>query len=182
METIDRTIDIDMSVQTVYNQWTRFEDFPLFMKGITGVWQLDCKRVKWNARLGGRTKTWQAEIIEQVPDECIAWRSTHGVETSGRVDFASVGAKCTRIYLHLNYEPEGFFEKVGAALGLIKARVASDLLRFKEFIEEAVVLPDGWRGTIGESAFQHEETDGRAASAMSSSTGALVGMNPAFRE
>jgi uncharacterized membrane protein len=157
METIDQVIDIDLPLQTVYNQWTRFEDFPLFMQGVTGVRQVDPLRVEWQVQLGVWKKAWQAEIIEQEPDECIAWRSTQGVETSGRVDFGAMGAKCTRIYLHLNYEPEGMIEKAAAVLGLVKARVACDLQRFKEFIEEAVVLPDGWRGTICESSVRHEE-------------------------
>ena len=164
METIDQTIDIDLPLQTVYNQWTRFEDFPLFMEGVTGVKQLDPHRVEWQVKLGWREKTWQAEIIEQEPDACIAWHSIQGVETSGRVDFGSMGAKCTRIYLHLNYEPEGIIEKAAAVLGLVKARVACDLQRFKEFIEGAVVLPGGWRGTIGESSLAHEELGALAMS------------------
>ncbi len=149
MEIIDQAIHIDLPLQTVYNQWTRFEDFPLFMNGVTEVHQQDCNRVEWQVTLGGKKKTWLAEIIEQVPDACIAWRSTNGVETSGRVVFTSLGMDCTRVHLHLNYKPEGVFEKAAAALGLVKARVVGDLLRFKDFIEGAVVLPDGWRGTIG---------------------------------
>jgi len=113
------------------------------------VHQLGCDRVEWQVKLGGKKKAWLAEIIEQVPDACIAWRSTNGVETSGRVVFTSLGMDCTRVHLHLNFKPEGVFEKAAAALGLVKARVVGDLLRFKDFIEGAVVLPDGWRGTIG---------------------------------
>lgn len=158
MEIIDQAIHIDLPLQTVYNQWTRFEDFPLFMNGVTEVHQQDCNRVEWQVRLGGRKKTWLAEIIEQEPDACIAWRSTNGVETSGRVVFSSIGTDCTRIHLHLNYKPEGIFEKAAAALGLVKARVVGDLLRFKDFIEGAVVLPDGWRGTIGGGSHCREET------------------------
>lgn len=158
MEIIDQSIHIDLPLQTVYNQWTRFEDFPLFMNGVTEVRQLDCDRVEWQVKLGGKKKTWLAEIIEQEPDTCIAWRSTNGVETSGRVVFSSLGANCTRIHLHLNYKPEGIFEKAASALGLVRAKVVAELLRFKEFIEGAIVLPEGWRGTIGGSSFHQEET------------------------
>jgi uncharacterized membrane protein len=157
METIVQVIDIDLPLPTVYNQWTRFEDFPFFMQGVSHVRQLDHQRVEWQVKLGGRNKTWEALIFEQEPDQCIAWRSISGVKTSGRVDFGALGEDCTRIYLHLNYEPEGIFEKTAAALGLVKARVASDLLRFKEFIEDAPALPDGWRGTIRESARNEDE-------------------------
>jgi uncharacterized membrane protein len=150
MRTIDRFIEIDLPVQAVYNQWTRFEDFPLFMEGVTSVRQHDHQHVEWEARIGGRKKIWQAEIFEQEPDHCIAWRSMKGVKMSGRVEFDSLGNNCTRISLHLDYEPEGILEKAASALGFVKARVCSDLLRFKEFIENAVVLPDGWRGEIHE--------------------------------
>jgi len=127
------------------------------MNGVTEVHQLGRDRVEWQVMLGGKKKTWLAEIIEQVPDACIAWRSTNGVETSGRVVFTSLGMDCTRVHLHLNYKPEGIFEKAAAALGLVKARVGGDLLRFKDFIEGAVVLPDGWRGTIGSRSMSREE-------------------------
>lgn len=163
MEIIDQAIHIDLPLQSVYNQWTRFEDFPLFMDGVTEVHQMGCDRVEWQVKVGGRKKTWLAEIIEQVPDACIAWRSMNGVETSGRVVFTSLGMNCTRVHLHLNYKPEGIFEKAATALGLVKARVVGDLLRFKDFIEGAVVLPDGWRGSIGSSSHSREETAHRAA-------------------
>lgn len=148
MRTIDRVIDIDLPLQAVYNQWTRFEDFPLFMEGVTNVRQGDCQHVHWEAQIAGCKKTWEAEIVEQEPDHCIAWRSTSGVKMAGRVEFDAVGGSCTRMYLHLDYEPEGVLESAVAALGFVKARVGSDLLRFKEFVENAIVLPDGWRGEI----------------------------------
>lgn len=148
MTTIDRAIDIDLPLQAVYNQWTRFEDFPLFMEGVTNVRQDDFQHVHWEAEIAGRKKTWEAEIVEQEPDHLIAWRTTSGVKMAGRVEFDAVGGCCTRLSLHLDYEPEGVLEKTVSALGLVKARVGSDLLRFKEFIENAIVLPDGWRGEI----------------------------------
>lgn len=157
MQVIDHTLHIDLPLQAVYNQWTRFEDFPLFMKGVREVRQLDYQRVEWLVVLGGRVKTWQAEIYEQVPDTCIAWRSTKGVETSGRVEFNPMGRHATSVHLRLVYEPEGICEKAAAALGLIKALVRGDLMRFKEIIEGAAVLPEGWRGTIGESVVRQAE-------------------------
>ncbi len=152
METIDLIIDIDLPVQSVYNQWTRFESFPFFMEGVQSVRQLDRQRLQWEVKIGGRKKTWQAEIYEQEPDQCIAWRSTSGARIAGRVDFIAVEDNQTRIFLHLDYEPEGLVEKTAVALGLVKARVAGDLLRFKEFVEDAICLPEGWRGSIHESS------------------------------
>jgi len=148
METIEKNIDIDRPVQVVYNQWTEFEEFPRFMEGVKSVQQLDNKRLQWEAEIGGKTKTWQAEIYEQEPDTRIAWHSTSGALNSGRVDFLPLSPDRTRVSLRLNYEPEGMIEKVGDAVGLVSVRVSGDLKRFKEFIERDSSRPEGWRGEI----------------------------------
>lgn len=148
MEIIEKTIDIDRPVRSVYNQWTQFEDFPRFMEGVKSVRQIDDKRLQWEAEIGGKTKNWVAEIFEQEPDKRIAWRSTQGAFNSGRVDFEPIDEAHTRVALRLSYEPEGAVEKVGDALGLVSARVSGDLKRFKDFIEERGATGDGWRGEI----------------------------------
>lgn len=148
METIEQSLEIDRPVRTVYNQWTQFEDFPAFMEGVRSVRQLDDKRLEWVADIAGKEKTWQAEIFEQEPDKRIAWRSMTGAMNTGRVDFEALDANSTRIYLRLNYEPEGLIEKAGDALGFVTARVSGDLQRFKEFIEGIPGQRAGWRGEI----------------------------------
>lgn len=148
METIEQFIEIDRPVRTVYNQWTQFEDFPAFMEGVRSVRQLDDKRLEWVADIAGKEKSWQAEIFEQEPDKRIAWRSMEGTMNSGRVDFEPLDDHRTRLYLRLNYEPQGLLEKTGDALGFVTARVKGDLQRFKEFIENIPGPRDGWRGEI----------------------------------
>ena len=61
METIEKTIEVDAPVSTVYNQWTQFEEFPMFMEGIKEVRQLDDKRLHWVAEIAGKRKEWDAE-------------------------------------------------------------------------------------------------------------------------
>ncbi len=89
METITRNIEIGRSLRTVYNQWTQFEDFPHFMEGVKSVRQINDKLLQWEAEIVGKTKIWEAEIYEQVPDQVIAWRSTSGAENSGVALFAA---------------------------------------------------------------------------------------------
>jgi hypothetical protein len=48
----------------------------------------------------------------------------------------------------LEYEPEGFFENIGSALGLVDSRVEGDLERFRTFIESRGSETGGWRGEI----------------------------------
>ncbi len=138
MERIEKSIDVECPISTVYNQWTQFEDFPRFMKGVKKVTQLDDQRLHWEAEIAGKDKEWDARITDQIPDQLIAWQSEGGEYTSGAVNFTSVGPNSTRVSLQLMYDPEGLVEKAGDALGLVSSRVEGDLERFKEFIEGRV--------------------------------------------
>ena len=148
METIEKSIEVDVPVSTAYNQWTQFEEFPQFMDGIKEVRQMDDKRLHWKAELGGRTKEWDAEIFEQVPDQRIAWRSIGGAKNSGMVNFMPIDGDHTQVNLQLHYNPEGAGENLGDALGVVSARVSGDLKRFKKFIESRRLPTGGWRGEI----------------------------------
>jgi uncharacterized membrane protein len=148
MATIEQSINVDVPVQTAYNQWTQFEEFPRFMEGVRRVTQLDDKRLRWQAEVGGKDKEWTAEITEQHPDERIAWRSTSGARNAGVVTFHRLSDATTRIMLQLDYEPEGVVENVGDAAGVMSGRVKGDLQRFKEFIEARGRETGAWRGDI----------------------------------
>src|ERR1044071_653157 len=59
---IEQSIDVKVPVQTAYNQWTQFEEFPRFMEGVQQVRQLDDKRLHWRAKVAGKVKEGDAEI------------------------------------------------------------------------------------------------------------------------
>lgn len=148
METIEKSIDIACSVRVVYSQWIQFEQFPDFMEGVKAVRQITDKSMRWEVKIAGRTKSWEAEIFEQRPDEHIAWRSMSGTMNSGMVNFEPLDSTHTRITLRLNYKPQGIIESIGVRLGLVSARVGGDLKRFKEWIEYSQSVAEGWRGEI----------------------------------
>jgi uncharacterized membrane protein len=133
--TIDETIDVNVPVSTAYDQWTQFEEFPRFMESVKEVRQLDDARLRWTAEIGGVAETWEAEIIEQRPDDRIAWRATAGRPNSGAVTFHRLGESETRIRLHLEWEPDGLKESIGGALDIDSREVAEDLERFKKLVE-----------------------------------------------
>ena len=135
MKTIEKSIEVNQPVTVVYNQWTRFEDFPQFMEGVKEVRQLDDKRLHWKTDVGGKTEEWDAEILDQVPHERIAWRSTSGAKNSGVVNFQPIDANHTRVTVNLTYAPKGATQQIGSALGIVDARISNDLRRFKEFVE-----------------------------------------------
>ena len=148
MATIERSIDVEVPVRTVYNQWTQFEEFPQFMDGITSVTQIDDRHLRWKAEIGGKSKEWSSEITEQLPDDRVAWKSTSGARNAGVVTFHRLGDNRTRVMLQVDYDPEGFVENVGDAMGVVSGRVGGDLERFKDFIESRQRETGGWRGEI----------------------------------
>jgi len=148
MESIEKSVEINVSVHSAYNQWTQFEEFPRFMEGVESVKQLDNTRLQWVANIGGERKEWQARITEQIPDQRIAWRSESGEFTSGAVSFQALSPDTTRVTVRVNYEPKAITEKIGDMLGMVSLRVTGDLERFKDYIESRGQETGSWRGTI----------------------------------
>jgi uncharacterized membrane protein len=148
MARFEDSIEVDVPVRTAYDQWTQFEEFPLFMEGIDRVVQLDDKTLDWTATIAGQKKKWTAEITDQTPDVRVAWKSIRGEVNAGAVLFEPVDARSTRVTLKLDADPMGPVETLGASLGFLERQVKGDLGRFKEFIETRGTPTGAWRGEI----------------------------------
>jgi len=148
MSTIEESIDVDVPVQTAYNQWTQFEEFPMFMDGVKAVSQQDDTKLHWVAEIAGVEREWDASITEQHPDERVAWTSTSGTKNAGVVTFHRLDEARTRIMLQLDVDPDTLVAKVGDALGFVRRRAAGDLQRFKEMIEARGASSGAWRGDV----------------------------------
>ncbi|MFF1508659.1 SRPBCC family protein [Streptomyces sp. NPDC058326] len=143
------TIRVDAPLREVYDQWTQFEEFPRFMDGVEEVRQVDDRHCHWRTRVAGVTREFDTEIVDQLPDERIAWRTVGGdVRQKGVVTFERVDDSRTEVTLAMDFEPEGVAEKAAAAVGMVDSRVGSDLLRFKEFIEDRDRATGAWRGRL----------------------------------
>ena len=118
------------------------------MEGVESVTQMDEKRLHWVAEIAGTREEWDAEIVDQEPDQRIAWRAVTGTRNDGVVSFESLGADCTRVTLDLDVEPEGLKEKIGEKLGFVSKQVEGDLECFKEFIESRGAETGAWRGRV----------------------------------
>jgi uncharacterized membrane protein len=148
ISTIDESIEVGVPISTAYNQWTQFEEFPLFMEGIDDVRQRDDTRLHWVATIGGHTAEWDAKILEQHPDTQISWISEDGKKTRGTVSFEQLGEFKTLIRLSMSYQAEGPLEQLGSAAGLDAQRIRGDLKRFKDLIESRGTESGEWRGEI----------------------------------
>jgi carbon monoxide dehydrogenase subunit G len=147
---VDTSIEVNLPVSTVYNQWTQFAEFPQFMSGVTSVTQLGEDRMHWVAEIGGVKREWEARVLEQVPDRSVAWAATGGATNAGSVTFDDLGGR-TRVHLYLEYEPEGLVEKIGDKLNVVENQAEGDLERFKRFVESEGYATGAWRGTVAAS-------------------------------
>jgi uncharacterized membrane protein len=151
MEAAEKIIEVNAPLSKVYNQWTQFESFPQFMDGVVEVKQLDDKRLHWKANVGGKLKEWDAEIVQQVPDSLIAWRSVSGFPHSGTVCFRTRGPKRTEIMVRIEFQPQSMLESLAGTFGVAGRSIEDDLNRFKAFIENAPAETGAWRGRISGS-------------------------------
>jgi hypothetical protein len=120
------------------------------MGGVKEVRQLDDRRLHWVAEIAGVRRQWEATVLEQVPDQKVAWAATEGATNAGAVRFQPAGADSTIVYLELEYEPEGLVEQIGDKLGIVERQVKSDLERFKSLVESQGYASGSWRGSINE--------------------------------
>jgi len=152
MEHVEKTIEVERPLSTVYNQWTQFEDFPYFMDGVKEVRQVDDTHLHWRAEIWGKVKEWDAEITEQEPDKRISWKSVSGAPNAGTVRFEAAGPQRTLVRLVMAYEPEGALESAGDALGIVSSRVQHSIEGFKKFIENRTDETGAWRGAVDHSS------------------------------
>lgn len=137
----NKTITIHRNKVEVYNFWRRLENLPLIMKHIKNVEKLDEGKYKWEAEFNNQVFQWNAEIIEDVPNERISWTTTSGsdVRNFGSVEFFDAPKnKGTQLRIWMQYTP------AKSKLGRVVARfldpvftqmVKDDLKRFKHMME-----------------------------------------------
>jgi uncharacterized membrane protein len=146
--TVNESIEVEVPLSAAYNQWIQFEEFPRFMESVQEVTRLDNTHLHWRANFAGKTKEWDAEITEQIPDERIAWRSTGGVSNAGVVTFNRIADNRTRVVLHMHYKPETALETIGDTVGVVKLAAKGNLKRFKNLIEGRGAETGAWRETV----------------------------------
>jgi uncharacterized membrane protein len=148
MASVQESIDVDVPLSTAYNQWTQFETFPEFMKGVEAVEQIDETCLQFRTEIAGVRREYLAQITEQTPDRKVAWVSTDKPRNAGTVTFEPLGADRTRVNVELDWEPEGLVESAGSAAGADHRQVSADLGRFKEFVESRGIETGGWRSAV----------------------------------
>ncbi|WP_371577954.1 SRPBCC family protein [Streptomyces sp. NBC_01314] len=158
--TIIEDIDVGVPVREAYDQWTQFEEFERFAKGVVGVDQKDEVTTQWHVKVAKSNRHWRGNITEQVPDERIAWTSEGDKATTrGVVTFHPLGDNLTKVLLVLEYFPKGLFEKVGGLFRAQGRRARLDLKLYRTFVMMRGEATGGWRGEIRDGEVQEPEPE-----------------------
>ena len=136
------TVTINRSPEEIYRFWRDFQNLPRFMSHLESVRVIDDKRSHWVAKApAGTTVEWDAEIVEDRPDQLIAWRSLEGadVDNYGMVRFdRAPGGRGTEVRVEVEYNPPA--GALGAAIAKLfgeapEQQIKGDVRRLKQVLE-----------------------------------------------
>jgi ribosome-associated toxin RatA of RatAB toxin-antitoxin module len=160
MARIQQSVEIKAPAHVAYNQLTQFEDYPRFMDEVESAEQVDDTHVRWTTKIGQHARDWQSEIVEQKPDQCIAWRNVEGPVSTGRVEVQQLGADSSRV----TFTVESEATSAGEAAEAMARQVGENLQRLKQMIESGGET-GAWRGEVhdGKVEVRGRDADGGAA-------------------
>jgi len=139
---VRESVRLELPVADVYRFWRRLENLPRFMTHLHRVTETPDGRSHWVAAgPAGLTVEWDAEVINEVENEVIGWRSLPGsdVVTAGSVNFNTArDGRSTQVSVHLQYAPPA--GKAGALIASLFGRepsqtIREDLRHFKQLLE-----------------------------------------------
>jgi uncharacterized membrane protein len=162
---VQQAVDVAAPLETVYNQWTQFEEYPNFMFRVDGASQEDETHVTFTEKVWGFSREFEAEITEQRPYERIVWRSVNGLKHSGVVTFHELAERLTRVEVTVDFKPESLFQKFARGARFSKRAIRSDMHRFKAYVEMAEDEDGAWLGRVEEGevvGYEEPEAEGQA--------------------
>ena len=127
MKSVETFIVVNATVESAYQPWTNFENFPKFMKSLREVRRIDEKHYYFRSERGGKEYEIIVEMTLQITERRVAWRTTSGEESSGVVSFASEPDGSTKIHFSMIYDSKAGWQDTEA----LSERLQSNLENFK---------------------------------------------------
>ncbi len=142
MGTSAHYVEVNAPAEAAYAWWRDLTNLPTVMPDVESITPLDgdARRSHWKVHGPlGRPVEWDAEIVEDVPNEKIAWASVgpdNTVANSGAVRFDDHGAT-TGVEVALTYDPPAGIlgESVAKLFADPQAKVERAVAAFKERLE-----------------------------------------------
>lgn len=141
--TLEKTIDINVPIDAVFDVWTEYENFPYFMSHVVEARDLGEQRSHWVVKgPAGSRLEWDAVLTDYRRPSLLSWKTEPGaqVEHEGSVYFEPTD-NGTRVTVRMSYRPPA--GALGHGLAVLlgsdpKRELDDDLLRMKEFIERGI--------------------------------------------
>lgn len=157
---VEKVITINRTPEELFTFWRNFENLPQVMDHIEYVECLDQRKSHWRLRWPkDKIVEWDAEIINEHPNELIAWRTLEGsdVHHAGSIRFAPApGARGTEVKLAMEYETSKFSNFIAKLFGRSpEQQIEEDLRRFKQLMEVGEVATIEGQ-TAGEEKARHD--------------------------
>jgi len=129
--------------EEVYAFWRSLENWPLFMRHIGNVDELDNTTSAWTMKMpGGEDLRWEARIVKEEKNAELSFASVPGapIMTTGKINFAATPGNGTRIDVLLSYRTP--FGPIGEKLSRLltpafREKVEADIHNFKHYMEDA---------------------------------------------
>jgi uncharacterized membrane protein len=148
----DRAVKVEQSIivhrtpHDLFHYWRRVENLPNVMRHLRSVVPINDHQSHWivDTLPYAPAIEWDAEIINEVEDERIGWRTLKGaiVDHAGSVVFQSLDGGSTKVTVTLQYDPPA--GPLGAALAELLGQdpaktIRDDLSRFKKVMEQEAI-------------------------------------------
>jgi uncharacterized membrane protein len=145
---VEEVITINRTPAELFAFWRNFENLPRIMEHLESVECIDQRRSRWRARgPGNKVVEWESDVINEHPNELIAWRTLPGsdVQHAGSIRFAPApGGRGTEVKVSMEYETSKFAHFVAKLFGRSPdQQIAEDLRRFKELMETGEITARG---------------------------------------
>jgi uncharacterized membrane protein len=144
---VERSVTIKRPPEELYAFWRDPSNAQRVLDFVESVELVSERRAHWRARgPGGKTIEWDAEIINEIPNELLAWKSVGDADipNAGSLHFrAAPNGRGTEVRIVLEYQPPA--GHLGAWLAkLVKenpdTQVRDALRRFKQLAETGDIV------------------------------------------
>jgi hypothetical protein len=132
---IQRWTDVALPIDKVYEEFTKFDQFPRFMHRVLSVEQKGRDKIGWSEKIWFSSRQWEGRVTEKRKNDRIVWTTKSGMEHKGIVSFHKISDNLTRVMVDMEFEPNGMMEKMASGLRFVKRAVQADLARFKTYVE-----------------------------------------------
>jgi hypothetical protein len=132
---IQRWTDVGLPIDQVYEEFTKFDQFPRFMHRVLNVEQKGRDKISWSEKIWFSSRQWEGRVTERRKNDRIVWMTNSGMSHKGIVSFHKLADNLTRVMVDMEFEPSGIMEKMASGLRFVKRAVQADLARFKTYVE-----------------------------------------------